>query len=179
MSTIVIRTDDNPLERFEDPGGSACADDGNSCTTDQCDGAGSCTHPALPGFSVCATDGNDCTYDLCDGGATCVHPNHDGLHGLGTAICCAGGFIDYAGDPNNCGACGIRCASGSCIAGECTCFGNAECIGAGYGAQATCFMSRCQCVCNADPAWRGQCGGECAGGAQCDQTVGLNHCFYP
>ena len=33
--------------------GSACPDDANVCTTDQCDGAGVCTHPAGNGGTEC------------------------------------------------------------------------------------------------------------------------------
>src|SRR4029453_9630554 len=44
---------------FEAPG-SACADDGNGCTNDQCNGSGVCEHPHLPGGTMC-NDGNACT----------------------------------------------------------------------------------------------------------------------
>jgi cysteine-rich repeat protein len=54
--------------RFE-PSGSPCAGDGNTCTDDVCDGAGTCTHP--PNTTPC-DDGNPCTVgDVCAGG-TCV-----------------------------------------------------------------------------------------------------------
>jgi len=50
----------------------ACADDGNSCTADLCNGAGSCTHPTKPSNTPCDDDGKECTYDLCSG-STCTH----------------------------------------------------------------------------------------------------------
>src|SRR5574338_267946 len=57
------------------PGGTPCADDGNDCTNDVCDGSGTCVYPNLAGGTLCADDGNDCTNDVCDGSGTCVHPN--------------------------------------------------------------------------------------------------------
>jgi len=51
---------------FEPPGG-ACGDNGNVCTDDQCDGAGTCDHRENQG--VC-DDGDPCTVaDACTGGA--------------------------------------------------------------------------------------------------------------
>ncbi len=51
-------------------------DDGNSCTTDACGVAGSCTHTAIA--NCCASSGgcddkNACTLDVCTNGA-CSHP---------------------------------------------------------------------------------------------------------
>jgi cysteine-rich repeat protein len=54
--------------------GLPCPDDGNQCTIDQCDGAGMCNHPPSAGGTPCSDDGNDCTDDECDGAAACVHP---------------------------------------------------------------------------------------------------------
>ena len=49
--------------------GSPCADDGNPCTTDTCNGSGACTHPAAPNGTPC-NDANACTNpDVCTGGA--------------------------------------------------------------------------------------------------------------
>jgi hypothetical protein len=39
-----------------EPAGTACLDDGNACTNDLCDGAGTCTHPGAPASS-CAQAG--------------------------------------------------------------------------------------------------------------------------
>lgn len=67
-----------------DAAGTACAGDGNACTDDRCDGAGTCTHAFTA--SAC-DDGNDCTVnDRCaDGvcGGTRLAPwinevNYDG-----------------------------------------------------------------------------------------------------
>jgi hypothetical protein len=46
-----------------------CGDDGNSCTDDVCDGAGSCTHPALPPGTVCRPAATVCDVEeVCAGG---------------------------------------------------------------------------------------------------------------
>lgn len=56
--------------------GSACADDGNACRSDQCNGAGVCTHPITP-FVPC-DDGVFCNgSDLCNSGGNCTIHNGD------------------------------------------------------------------------------------------------------
>lgn len=56
--------------------GSVCVPDGNSCTRDVCDGAGSCTHLAAPAGEACDDDSNECTADVCDAASRCTHaPN--------------------------------------------------------------------------------------------------------
>lgn len=51
--------------------GVACGEDGNACTDDVCDGAGSCAHPSRPDGASC-DDGNPCTQvDRCRSGG-CV-----------------------------------------------------------------------------------------------------------
>jgi len=42
----------SPTEWTPKPSGEACADDTLSCTTNVCDGSGSCTHPINPGWCV-------------------------------------------------------------------------------------------------------------------------------
>jgi cysteine-rich repeat protein len=56
------------------PAGVPCPDDGLVCTADQCDGAGACAHPPLPGGAPCPDDGNTCTIDECNGIGLCIHP---------------------------------------------------------------------------------------------------------
>lgn len=53
--------------------GLPCPDEGNQCTVDQCDGAGMCEHPPFGSGTPCGDDGNDCTDDECDGAAACLH----------------------------------------------------------------------------------------------------------
>src|SRR5581483_2629296 len=86
------------------PRGAPCTEDGDLCTDDVCDGAGSCGHlpvdcaracrddgcdpttgacvgsPLAPG-TRCADDGNPCTDDVCDGTGTCRHDAVDSFPG--------------------------------------------------------------------------------------------------
>ncbi len=55
--------------------GEICQDDGNSCTNDQCDGAGVCLHPNKAAGEFCDGDLYFCTFDECDGAGTCTHTN--------------------------------------------------------------------------------------------------------
>jgi cysteine-rich repeat protein len=49
--------------------GSPCADDGNTCTNDQCNGAGACVHPNVANGTTCSS-GNLCTTgDQCVAGS--------------------------------------------------------------------------------------------------------------
>ena len=66
-----------------EPSGAACADDGNSCSDDLCDGAGTCTHPSLGDGTPCddgsaCTSGEACLSGTCSGGipggAGCANP---------------------------------------------------------------------------------------------------------
>ena len=87
------------------PRGHACQSDGNVCTDDVCDGAGTCQHlpntapcagpcstaacagglcmpgTPLPLGTACDRDANVCTQDTCDGAGTCV---------AGPTVVCAG-----------------------------------------------------------------------------------------
>lgn len=65
-----------------EPSGSPCADDGNACSRDQCDGAGVCQHPAQPGGTTCddgnlCTTGDQCVGSACVGGAPPVCDDED------------------------------------------------------------------------------------------------------
>ncbi|MBW2260846.1 MAG: hypothetical protein JRG91_02650 [Deltaproteobacteria bacterium] len=81
--------DDNPAE------GTACEDDSNACTEDECDGAGACVHAAIS-----CTDGNVCTDDSCDTTTGCVFTDN-------TASCDDGNAC--TGDDT--------CEDGSCVPG--------------------------------------------------------------
>ncbi len=106
--------------RFESFG-SSCADDGNPCTNEQCNGAGTCAHPdntdncddgdACTTGDACSAgvcvgparncnDGDPCTDDACISRAGCVHP-------VNTGPC---------DDANPCTT-GDTCSSGQCIGG--------------------------------------------------------------
>ena len=52
-----------------EPSGTSCADDGEVCTSDTCDGAGTCVHPNIPNNTPC-DDQDACTNDtVCTGGS--------------------------------------------------------------------------------------------------------------
>ncbi len=92
-----------------DPPGTACTADLDSCTLDQCDGAGQCQHPSAPPGTACTDDGNECTDDVCDAGAACTHPANTGPCDDGNACTTAD-----------------TCATGSCVGGPIA----PECAGA-------------------------------------------------
>jgi hypothetical protein len=60
-----------------EPAGTGCIDDGNQCTSDTCDGAGVCTHPARPAGTACGTTANtDCDNpDSCNASGVCLLNN--------------------------------------------------------------------------------------------------------
>jgi hypothetical protein len=53
-----------------DPAGTPCADDGNPCSLDVCDGQGTCVHPT--GGQAACDDGNPCTIDDVCGDGVCA-----------------------------------------------------------------------------------------------------------
>lgn len=59
--------------QFE-PSAAPCLDDGNPCTLDRCNAAGTCLHPAGPADVPCADDADPCTRDRCDAAGACTHP---------------------------------------------------------------------------------------------------------
>jgi cysteine-rich repeat protein len=81
--------------------GAPCAD-GDPCTFDTCDGAGTCAH-ALQEGAPCGDDGNACTDDLCDASGACQHPPN--------AAPCDDGDVCTVNDV---------CSGGSCTAGSCS-----------------------------------------------------------
>ncbi|MDO8630862.1 MAG: hypothetical protein Q7R41_10245, partial [Phycisphaerales bacterium] len=113
---------DCPLEAFA-PDGTACADDGNECTSDTCE-SGQCTHPSRPPGAPCG-DSRDsaCDHtDTCDGSGTC-QPNlqpdgsscSDGLFCTGQEVCASGACTDA---PDPCADAG-HCDEGSDRCLEC------------------------------------------------------------
>ena len=72
-------SDDCPANAFK-PASAGCTDDGNVCTDDLCDGAGSCVHP---NNTAPCSDGNACTApDVCSGGACVSGPPVYGFKGF-------------------------------------------------------------------------------------------------
>jgi trimeric autotransporter adhesin len=91
-----------------DPNGTACTDDGNPCTVDQCDGGGACAHPAGNAGVVCRSAAG-----ACDVAETCD----------GAAVACPSDVAASDGTTCNDGdACttGESCTSGSCTGGLAT-----------------------------------------------------------
>jgi hypothetical protein len=77
-----------------------CADDGNACTDDVCNGSAVCTHPALPGGTICRAQATICDVEeQCPGGG---------------APCPADALV-----PNGT-SCGDQCTTGgTCQNGQC------------------------------------------------------------
>jgi hypothetical protein len=118
--------------------GSSCPGDGNPCTDDICDGAGTCIHPAnaapcddgtactigdacqdgtcVPGVLLDCDDSNVCTDDRCDPGAGCVNTNNsascDDGDACTTGDVCSGGAC-AAGQPIDCLDANV-CTTDSC-----------------------------------------------------------------
>lgn len=98
--------------------GSSCTSDGNACTNDICNAAGTCTHPAIT-----CNDGSLCTTDTCNTATGCVY----------TPITCNDGNV-CTGDSCNaligcvyspltgpaCASDGNACTLDLCSAGSCT-----------------------------------------------------------
>ncbi len=73
--------------------GTACTDDGNICTDDQCDGAGNCAH--VPNSASC-DDGDACTIDdTCNGGVC------EGTPQGGCSDVCGDGAVSGAEECDN------------------------------------------------------------------------------
>ncbi len=70
--------------------GTPCGGDGDACTTDACDGLGTCAHVLPPGL---CSDGDLCTTDVCDpGDGSCSHGSLGGQPcDTGLSGACAGG----------------------------------------------------------------------------------------
>ena len=68
------------------PAGTSCADDGNSCTVDACDGSNvDCEHTPAPSGTVCRSASDDCDVPAtCDGETSVCPPNPF----KGTAVVC-------------------------------------------------------------------------------------------
>ncbi len=122
--------------------GTACASDGNVCTSDVCDGGGACTHTAVADGTACdnstvcdghetcqsgtctagtplnCDDNNVCTTDSCDAVQGCQHTNNtlpcdDNTVCNGREVC--GGGTCNPGTPLNCDDNNV-CTTDSCDA---------------------------------------------------------------
>lgn len=84
-----------------DASGVPCRD-GDPCTSDTCNGAGTCEHAPQEG-APCDDDDNGCTDDVCDASGACQHPPN----------------ANPCDDGDDCTANDV-CSAGSCTAGTCS-----------------------------------------------------------
>jgi hypothetical protein len=172
--------------------GNNCGPDGAECapTTDPCKLPGRCAAGVCapitnaPDGTKCGNASNACHTDrLCKAGqcqAEGTRPDgHNYDSGNYLARCC-GGTPTSINTPNNCGACGLKCASGRCINPDatnnqqwwCSCVANSECWSGccANGSPPVCSPSTC-----GSPA---RCTA-CPGGASCTASQTPHYwCHY-
>ncbi len=117
--------------------GASCTDDGNPCSSDICDGAGACTHPAGNGGASCRPAAGVCDNpEFCDGASTSCPA--DSVSGAFVQCRSSAGECDPA---ENCDGVGVNCpADAKTPSGTpCTSDGNVctvdECDGANDACQ--------------------------------------------
>ena len=123
--------------------------------------------------------------DAADMDASVCVGKPDGFpYGPGTLARCCGEQPVRLNTVDNCGICGMKCQAGrACVQlsnapgrWACTCANsNAECMGLGYGNNATCYENICQCRCGS----MGTCAGQCKGGTICNDVPFHNFCAHP
>ncbi len=173
----------------------ACTSDGNPCTVNTCDGAGTCT--AAPNIFAPCDDGNSCTStDQCDDGGTCRGtvvengaPCDDG-DSCTTGDQCQNGAC--VGTPLDCSAFSDQCNTGTCNPDTGSCRARAiqdgtdcndenlcttadQCVsGTCTGTTLDCSAFNSACTVGACDAGTGECGAVSVGnGTACDD---LNNC---
>ena len=79
------------------------------------------------GLPICVESGNKPAGTTCGSGLACNAAGTCGCPSSTTS--CNGACVDLTTDANNCGACGLKCSTGSvCLKGSCTqCIPNASC----------------------------------------------------
>jgi hypothetical protein len=114
-------------------GGTGCSSDGNPCTLDQCDGAGSCDHPAGNAGALCRSAAGACDVaELCTGASTACPP--DAFEPLSTTCRASTGECDVA---EQCSGVSASCPSDLHISGGTACTSDGsicttdQCNGAG------------------------------------------------
>jgi len=126
--------------------------------------------------SPCADDGNPCTDDVCDGGGTCLHvanlaPCDDGLFCNGADMCERGICSAHTGDP--CVGAGQACdeATESCVTLECTTPSDPACDDGNACTDDSCNVAdgTCQHASNAAPCDDGNA-------CTTDDTCGAGSC---
>ena len=140
--------------------GTACTDEGNVCTDDQCDGLGVCAHPAN---TAACDDGLYCNgADTCSGGVC----NHAGDPCLGGPECA--NVCDNTSDSCNVTA-GVACTDDGNVCTDDQCDGSGAC---GHPANTASCDDGLYCN-GADTCSGGVCnhaGDPCLGGPECDNV---------
>jgi hypothetical protein len=124
--------------------GTPCTDDGNQCTTDTCDGSGTCVHATRTGS---CDDGVFCNgADTCSAGACTQHAGNPCAGGAECATVCDE-TDDVCADPP-----GTPCDDGlfcngddTCLGGSCSAHDGDPCAG-GAECNATCVEASDSCV---------------------------------
>jgi hypothetical protein len=155
--------------------GSACETDSNACTSDVCDGSGTCDHNAVAAGTACPDDGNVCTTDVCSG-TTCTHPADPGVactsdgNPCTTDVCNASAVCEHDATGGN--VCGASCINaGTCCPSPNTCAGTANgtgvCSGVGGSCSISCNSGYLPCGSGCIP--NGSCctSANCSGGMTC------------
>jgi cysteine-rich repeat protein len=113
---------DEAQDQCVSPFGTPCADDGNPCTVDRCDGSGGCTHPAGNAGTECRADAGQCDVaEQCDGFNTACPPN---AFEPNTTNCNDGSVCTQTDRCNGAGICAgsnlLNCSDGTiCTADTC------------------------------------------------------------
>jgi hypothetical protein len=162
-----------------DPSGTACADDGNVCTSDSCNGAGACAHPPVSLGTVCRPQAGQCDVaEQCDGTGSPCPP--DGFASNGTpcndgnacttgeqctANVCGGGSTISCDDSNPCTTDGCNMSTG------CTHDPNSNACDDGLFCNGTDTCAAKTCSIHS--------GNPCSGGPQCANTCNetADNCF--
>jgi trimeric autotransporter adhesin len=168
-------------------GGGPCADDGNPCTNDQCDGAGGCAHP---NNSAPCNDNVFCNgADLCGGGTCSQHPGDPcpgpDLDGDCAESCDETNDLCTGNDPNGSACNDSEFCNGPdlCSGGTCTVHTGDPCPGS--DADSDCSESCDEALddCNADDGDGAACidgvfcnGADTCSAGSCDDHAG-NPCI--
>ena len=103
------------------PPATACADDGNLCTRDECNAAGTCTHPNRVAGALCDDDTDVCTLARCDGAGTCRPGANPGAGCAPDDNPCTNDICDATGACSHVPVAGLGCNDGDPCTPDDTC----------------------------------------------------------
>ena len=160
----------------------ACTSDGNVCTDDLCDGAGTCVHTSN---TASCDDGKACTVgDVCSGSAcagtvSCTSPPTECYQATGA--CAGGGGCEYTPKLSSaaCASDGNVCTDDHCDgAGTCVHTSNTATCDDGQACTISDVCSGTVCAgtvsCTSPPTECYQATGACAGGGACSYSPKLS-----